>query len=275
MNGQVLLGAIRPTRYFIFLAFTFGLLFALMDNSENFDNLFFTMVVWQIQTQITMAFFVLSHHLLIGKLGQITSWKKLVVSALITSCFFTPVSLMLDVLILADDTFTLNALLREWMNMAPPAVLCWVVINLPWTLGVIKSDIPSSQTPTQPLASFPKIENEINDESVIATTPHFFNLCGLTSIDDLLYLKAELHYLNVVTTQRETLILYNLKDAISELAELNEDYTDWRTHRSFWVNKSQMMRFTKVGREGKLAFNYDHAPDALVSRQHTAKVKAW
>lgn len=270
-------GKINPIRYFVFLACIFGLLFALMDYRYTEHSLAFSLIFWQIQTLLTVSFFVVSHHLLVGKLGQLTSWKKLVVSAFITSCLFTPLSLLIDVYILKEESFTLAALIEEWLNMAPMAILCWVLINLPWTLGVFeRSKITSSDVPNQESVktSNVKSEQQVNVEAIM-DNPHFFSLCELQNVDDLLYLKAELHYLNVVTKHKETLILYNLKDAISELVEIEPEYGQWQTHRSFWVNKNAVASFIKIGREGELHFDEPVSSCALVSRQHIPKVKSW
>lgn len=277
MNGHISFNRITPTGYFLFLAFIFGLLFALMDYRTNGHGFILSLIFWQIQTQITVAFFVLSHHLMVGRLGQITNLKKLVASAFITSCLFTPFSLLIDI-VLQGEQFSLAALFEEWRNMAPPAILCWVLINLPWTLGVFTKDeklpdtkLNKEESKLAEQASIDAPKSSLESEK----TPHFFCLCQLSSIDDLLFLKAELHYLKVVTKDSEHLILYNLKDAIAELSALDEQYALWQTHRSFWVNKNQAIRFKRSGREGQLFFSDCQIVNALVSRQHVPKVKSW
>ena len=61
-------------------------------------------------------------------------------------------------------------------------------------------------------------------------------------------LKAELHYLEVITDKGKALILYNLKDAMSELDHLD----GFQPHRSFWVSAKHVERFEPKGRQGVL-----------------------
>lgn len=297
MNGHFPLGELSPNKYFFSLACIFGLIFALMGYQKSGHSFVFSLTQWQLQAHFTMLFFTFSHTLLFGRLGRLADWQKLILSALISSLFFAPFSLLIDVYLLQEGSYQLNDVFHEWLNMAPPTILCWLLINLPWTLGVRfkRQSPPVSSTVdneiNKPQTQSPLTTNEqdlkkvkINEATFInpeacdsppaKTLPHFFSLCQLTSIEQLLFLKAELHYLNVVTTHGKQLILYNLKDAISELSEYNPIYVEWQTHRSYWVNKVNAHGFKRKGREGEILFN-DVTTGALVSRQHMAKVKCW
>lgn len=65
---------------------------------------------------------------------------------------------------------------------------------------------------------------------------------------ELLFLKSELHYLQVVTERGTTLILYNLSDAILQIpAEVGMSI-----HRSYWVSFNAIKQLTRKGRQGTL-----------------------
>lgn len=279
MNGHFYFGVIRPIHYFSFLACIFGILFALMDNADKPFGLVIGIFIWQIQTFLCISFFVFSHIILVGKLNGLQNWQKLILSALIASILFSPVSLAIDVYTLNDDTFTLQSIIREWINMAPPSVICWLLINLPWTLGIIKTDFSEKSEINDPEKTLPMPQNDLeeltSEDSTVSSFPKFLSLCGVDKLDALLYIKAELHYLKVVSESRSDLILYNLKDAILELNTYQIGLKDWQTHRSFWVNKNKITGLIKQGREGLLKMGHHESNQVSVSRQHMAKVRAW
>jgi DNA-binding LytR/AlgR family response regulator len=54
------------------------------------------------------------------------------------------------------------------------------------------------------------------------------------SLDELLAIKAEQHYLRVFTPDREHMVLYRFGDAVNEL----DNDLGIQVHRSYWVNKN-------------------------------------
>ena len=76
-------------------------------------------------------------------------------------------------------------------------------------------------------------------------------------------MKADLHYLEVITSNHRELVLYNLRDAITELPE----ELGLQCHRSYWVAHNAIETYKKKGREGVLLLkNNMHLP---VSRSRT------
>ena len=79
-------------------------------------------------------------------------------------------------------------------------------------------------------------------------------------------LKSELHYLQVVTDQGSSLILYNLGDAIDQLPRP----IGVTVHRSYWVAMDAIEKLEKRGRQGELSLrNGQRVP---VSRNRMAEV---
>jgi DNA-binding LytR/AlgR family response regulator len=77
---------------------------------------------------------------------------------------------------------------------------------------------------------------------------------------------SELHYLRIVTTQGETLQLYNLQNAIDELKDL---YDGLQTHRSYWVNKTHVDKIIGKAADRKILTKQGHLIP-ISRRQYTA-----
>lgn len=65
---------------------------------------------------------------------------------------------------------------------------------------------------------------------------------------DLLCLRTEDHYLRIYTTAGDDLILFRLKDAVSELA----GFDGMQVHRSYWVARDAVTKPDKKGRKTTL-----------------------
>jgi DNA-binding LytR/AlgR family response regulator len=85
---------------------------------------------------------------------------------------------------------------------------------------------------------------------------------------DIIYLMSELHYIRVVTLKGEMLILYNLKDAISELPV---DLIGIQIHRSFWVNLKYIEKIIKKKLQNILILS--NGKSVPVSRRRLSLVK--
>ena len=228
------------------------------------------------------------------KFDHLSPWLALAISGMLGASLFTPLALWIDLTLTheAPPTSWIGELIEEWLNMMPPVTLCWLAINAPWILGfsVQKSatvtpattpdanDTASAQPTAQPLAVNTSVNTAVGPAVTISANtetaraadtefstldsldpalieePAFMQLVPAEKRGELIFLQAELHYLNVVTTQGKTLILYNLKDAISELGS----QTGLQTHRSYWVAKSHIQTLHKQGRQGEVVVTGNH-----------------
>ena len=238
MNGQFDFGAIDPVRYFASIAVGLGLVFALIAE-PNEDLAFWQhLLLWQFQALTPMALMILSHLLLMKSppFRNANNWVQLLFSGIGGIILFTPLAMTLDLLLMSEATTSqglLSDLLEEFTNVAPPVVVTWIAINAPWLIGYRMQKPPST---AEDATSTPRENNTFLEKS------------GLDKGDELIYLKAELHYLQVVTTAGNSLLLYNLKDAVAELP----NDLGVQCHRSYWVNRSFIQKFRKSGREGEL-----------------------
>ncbi len=260
MNGQFELGMLNPLRYFLGIAVTLGLLFALIGEPNPGVSLWQTLLLWQLQTLTPMALLVASHLLLHRWrwFERLNPWLQLAGSGLLGVLLFTPLGLLLDYLLLAEEPEPLVAgnpllpiLLEEFINIAPPAVLTWLVINAPWVAGFRLQRPGPAPTPGQATAE-----------------PAFLREASPPLAGEVIYLKAELHYLLVVSTEGRALVLYNLKDAIAELPPT----LGFQCHRSYWVNSSHIASLQRMGRQGKLFMS--NGAEIPVSRSRLGQLEA-
>lgn len=248
MNGQFSIGDLRPTRYFLAIAVILGLLFASVAPESGSTWLEQTLQ-WQVQTVIPMLLCI-AVHILLARFSQrafSNPWFKLFLSGLTASAIFSPIALMSDVFLAKEalESSPLTEIADEFFSIAPPITLCWMAINAPFQLGFQLTQSSKNTKPKfKPLRA------------------RFIELIPEDKKGDLIYLKSELHYLLVVTDRAESLILYSLKNAISELPPNR----GMQIHRSYWVDTSMINSLEKNGREGTLLMkNGDSLP---VSRRY-------
>jgi len=267
MNGQIQVGAIRPKKYFFYVAFFLGLLFALISQEGFFRQLYsdgpmlillnvLFFIHWQFESLALVAFMILSHKLLScwRYFEHSNPWFALTISGMVACTLYAPLGFAADALWGLEDNFNEwgSGLIEEWRGLVLPATIAWIAMNAPWLLG-----FRLQRTHT---------ETKKHKESVaIAQLPYFMKLVPEETRGKLVYLKAELHYLKVITDKGSALILYNLRDAIQEYGEA----LGVHCHRSFWVVKIQVVQFTKLGRQGSLKMsNLETVP---VSRRNMEK----
>ncbi len=79
-------------------------------------------------------------------------------------------------------------------------------------------------------------------------TPEFLQKANPAIGQELIALEAQEHYLKIYTVLGEDMVMYRMRDAVSEL----KNWPGIRVHRSFWVAKSAVQEVEKTGRTFKL-----------------------
>lgn len=265
MNKQVFdFGDISPVNYFISISVVLALLFSMVDG--NTDASYLTHLFrWICQSLLPMALMVTSYKALatLRVFNRLNPWVKLVVSGLVGALGFVPFALSLDFL-LGTEAFPSNtdgllvALADEISGVVPPVVLCWLAINAPWLYG-FKIINPQKTAPALSSRTL-----ELQPQNSMA---ELLNLLPVDKRGEILYLKSELHYLTVVTTAGQALILCNLKDAIAACPQS----AGIQPHRSFWVSEKAILDFRKKGREGLLLLKNN--TEIPVSRNKISEVR--
>lgn len=258
------LGDIAPAKYFAGVAVLLAFLFSLVANNEDAPYLT-NLLQWLFQSIVPMTLMVLSFKLVLSAtiFNQLNPWIRLFFAGCAGALLFVPLALLLDLWLGHDPVPTsgmavLCALVDEAAGVMPPVVLCWLAINAPWVLGF---KVVKTQQPTEVQAELPQEQSDITSNA-----KRLLDLLPATKRGDILYLKSELHYLMVVTTAGQSLILFNLKDAIAICNSLD----GFQPHRSYWVKKSAIRAFRKAGRAGVLVLS--NGSEIPVSRNNVNEV---
>ena len=217
-------------KYFFWVSVFLILLFTLLNPAGTLGVDFgLRLLIWTVQIGILVPTFIIIHIKLqkVQIFDHLNDWYKILLSGLIGCFFFLPFDLAIDYVTGLDDwskfrnlSESYTIVINEISSLFPTAILTWVAINAPRILNFNFSKISSvEQVKLMPSEQTPNNEFLAKFSYKIGT--------------DIICLMSELHYIRVVTLKGEMLILYNLKDAISELPV---DLIGIQTHRSFWVN---------------------------------------
>ncbi|TQV73154.1 LytTR family transcriptional regulator [Aliikangiella marina] len=278
MSGQFNFGDVKPSQYFLGIAAVLGLLFFLISPASEDSRSWINMLQWQVQTLGPMLFLIVIHAALLqlGWFQRLGVWLKLVVSGGLATLAFTPIALFSDV-VFANESVTrenvVEALWEEWGAMGPPVLLCWLAINAPFILGlklIRQTELTATRNSSDESSAkkLPANNSRQFDSTKEETSSPIFKMIPTALGNDIIFLKAELHYLSVTTTLGNSLILYNIKDAESELPDDN----GFRCHRSYWVAKKHIDSFKRQGRQGIIRLT--NGEEVPVSRRYLSELTA-
>lgn len=254
MNRQFEIGDLSPPKLFIGISVVLGLLFALI--TEPTGSLLAHLTQWQIQTTGAVLCVLATHLILFAllKTPMPTPWIGIAMSGVLGAVLFSPIALMSDIYLGAESLksgFT-TKLFDEMLAIVPPISIAWLAMNSPWLLGyrLWRSPKPASTT---------KKNDEATPVIVEKPEPAFLSLTDLSTAQEILYIKSELHYLSVVTAERKQLILCSLKEAIPQLEEVGVDGV--QCHRGYWVAHSAIDTAHRSGRQAVFVLsNGDQIP---------------
>ncbi|MFN5174746.1 MAG: LytTR family DNA-binding domain-containing protein [Holosporaceae bacterium] len=226
-------GSVSSQRYFFWISVFLILLFTMLEpEALAGESIFTSLLFWAVQISILIPLLIITHSFLqnIRLFDHLNPWFKTGMAGFIASLIFIPIGLGIDYVLGLDDWGKIQTLkdalpliLEEAGGIIGLVTLTWIAINAPRILQL------NFQSPII-------IENK-KSEPEKKTNPYILSLIPHALGRDIIYLMSELHYLRIVTTQGETLQLYNLQNAIDELKDL---YDGMQTHRSYWVNKAHV-----------------------------------
>lgn len=258
MNGHFDIGGVTPTRYFFSIAVVLGLLFAFTSGDDG-QALWLVVLQWQLQSVVPMALLIGAHILLLrsASFTRLNGWFALGLSGTLGATLFAPVALGIEILLEPGPRMTNLAaeLVNEWISVAPPVVISWIALNAPWILGYRLEQAGSNP------------EDHPAQQPSATPAPEFMSQLPEEKRGELLLLKSELHYLQVVTTAGSSLILYNLGDAVAQLDESR----GMLVHRSYWVAYDAIEALNRRGRQGELQISGGHS--APVSRSQLPRLR--
>lgn len=227
--------------------------------------------VWTFQVGILLPLLVGSHMALqrTGRFNRLNPWVQLAWSGACGSMLFLPFGLAVDALFRLDDwpgvtrlRDVVGIVVEEGAGILLPATLTWIAINAP---RILRLDFRS-------LDREPRGEPEPGTHRPSdgpAPNP-FLSKVPRDLGRDVVYLKSELHYVRVVTTEGETLVLSNMKDAVAGMEAVTRGI---QTHRSYWV---ACRHIASIRAEGSRRFvRTTDGRNVPVSRRKWAAVKAF
>lgn len=262
-------------KYFFWVSIFLILLFTLLNPAGTLGVDFgLRLLIWTVQIGILVPTFIIIHIKLqkIQIFDHLNDWYKILLSGLIGCFFFLPFGLAIDYVTGLDDwskfrnlSESYTIVINEIGSLFPTAILTWVAINAPRILNFNFSKISAvEQVKLMPSEQTPNYEKQFDSVSKNEFLAKFSYKIGT----DIIYLMSELHYIRVVTLKGEMLILYNLKDAISELPV---DLIGIQTHRSFWVNLKYIEKIIKKKLQNILILS--NGKSVPVSRRRLSLVK--
>lgn len=255
-------------RYYFWVGIALILIFTVLEpvGTEG-AGLFKRFIIWTIQIGLLLPLLIGLHISLqaIRVFNNLNPWVKLTLSGLLGSVLFIPLGLYIDYLFAMDDWSAINgsdeavtAFIEESGGIVFSVTMTWIAINAPRILQINFKE----QTAAAPTGE------TVDTQKAPCTKPEFFSLIPGEIGTDVICLKSELHYVRVVTTVGEKLVLYNMKDAIADLEIISEGI---QTHRSYWVSGRHIKSLTTDNNYKYIITTNDQR--IPVSRRRTAYVK--
>ena len=263
-------------KYFFWFSFLLIILFTLLG-AVGTGSLPFAMrlLSWTFHVGLLVPLLIMIHLGLQRSFlfDRINDWIKLLISGLLGSLAFLPFALGIDYLLGLDDWSgathpdAIRAIItEEVLGMFPPVLLVWTAMNAPQLLKLNFSSSAASTVADSNAPDFSGNPSGVSSESGGDFIGKFSGQIGT----DIIYIMAELHYVRVVTTNGDALILHNLKDAIEEIGSIVPGI---QTHRSYWVAARHIDAFKE--RNGQSFLLLKSGKQVPVSRRKLAEVKAF
>lgn len=225
-------------RYLAFFGVSFSLLFSVVGADGSYGSEVQSFAVW-VPTVFLALFFLSFSHWTLRILFKKDSWFICFLESLLGSILFAPFAYFIDVFLLVDlgPYLSLAGILEEFSHVFLPILLSWVLIRTPGLIGLgilggMKRDYRN------------KIRSAESNESSESYLGSFMEKVPKELGSDLIYIKAEKQYVNVVTSKGSTLLLCGFNQAIDSLPS---NY-GLKLHRSFWVARKHIHKIDKEAR---------------------------
>jgi hypothetical protein len=237
LNQHFKFGDINPSHYFFIFGLFLVIIFASTGNEDGtMLNPLILFLQWFLNVFVPISILISLHISLqsVTRFDRLNPWIKLILTGLVGAVIFAPIAYLLDIT-LGTDAKPINSeawahgLIEEFGNIILPIIASWVAMNAPWVLGFRFRNFNADFENTPKMKQSHELISEIHGHvaSMEIKPISLFDI----PINQIIYLKAEQHYLRVITMTKSKLFLFNLKDAISELPE----HLGIQTHRSYWV----------------------------------------
>ena len=253
-------------KYYFWVGLSLILIFTALDPAGTWGTGFFVrFLIWSVHISVLLLLLIELHVLLqtLIVFNSLNLWLKLIFSGVLGSMMFVPIGLGIDYVFKLDDWTGITRLkeafpiaLQEIKGVVLPSTITWVAINAPMVLQLNFKNINAFTRSTE--------KNQQAGDAV----KDFITLVPTEIGRDIIYLRSELHYVRVVTAIGERLVLYNLKDAITDLEKWLQGI---QTHRSYWVAKKHIRSLLNEKDQNLIHTDKDHR--IPVSRRRLTGIK--
>lgn len=232
------------------------------------------LLIWTLQIGFLVPCLILFHVGLQQSpfFDRLNDWLKILLSGLLGCLVFLPFSLGIDYVMGLDDwsqvesfTQAQEIIFEEIGGVFAPVLLTWAGMNAPRILQLNFS----STTLVQPdETARPDVTIDKPADPTSQSKGEFITKFAKLIGTDIIYMMSELHYVRVVTSRGETLVLHNLKDAI---AQLPTEYSGILTHRSYWAASKHIESIKEKNGQSSVVLSMDKT--IPVSRRKLAEVR--
>ncbi|MEO0576225.1 MAG: LytTR family DNA-binding domain-containing protein [Pseudomonadota bacterium] len=228
---------------------------------------------WALHISLGLAAAVFAARFLVQRYVSLRDWRLVVASGLCGALIFAPIAVGLESLFpLAPDgpadswadrfaaTSTVGAVLIEAIELIPPYLTAWLLINLESISPALRAQVDAnadSDTEEEP-SSAAALRHAEKRNSIQERLPPAIGR-------DIVAISSDLHYLQVMTRAGRATIL-------GSLAEVDTCFGDagLRVHRSHWVLLDAVVRLRKSGNGWQLDLAGNHS--VPVSRRRRTEV---
>lgn len=265
-------GNVSGPWYFFYAGLCLAITFAWLEPSGAAGLGFLRgLPFWLLQMSVVIPLLLFAQSVLTEKIAdtEYSPWLLTLWSALLGATAFVPFAYLFDIVFEVPEdhpNLTLvGGLLDEACGVIPPVVVTWLGLNAPWILQLSFAE-PAWEHSNDEYSTV--IHSTEHDCSVQSPGPAgFLNRVQQHLAGELVSISSELHYLRVVTTEGQVLILHSMKDAIENLPS----NFGIQIHRSHYVATTQIkdLRRTKNG----LVCVLRNGTSLPVSRRRQSEVK--
>ncbi len=239
------------------------------------------LVFWTLHVGLGLASIALASWLLRPRLLRAAPLPlAILLTGVVGATMLAPVYVALEYLMppgsadVADDWLDafgtrgpLEAVVAEFIEVAPMFLAAWIAVNLPLILGrPLLADGPSSG-PDDPGGSGPSSTSgtRADDDEAGAA---FYALLPNALGREVIAVSSDMHYLHVHTSAGRCLVLGTLRDAARDLGDIG-----MLVHRSHWVAHDHVRRVARKGSSWQCVMS--NGLRIPVSRRNRSKVAEW
>jgi LytTr DNA-binding domain len=269
----------RLARWWLPAGMLLALLFALLDPQPSRGlALPWAWLYWSAHIVLALGLAIAATRWLGSRLPAAVrgTLPRLLLGGLLGSLLFAPVALGLEWVLpqppaAFDDQDALDLLearggawpvLVQWLHALPPFVVSWLLLNaLPLTAT-------TQLTPAAPVTGATDQTSEPAAPTVDAASANaLLNRLPPAIGTDVIYIRSDLHYLDVRTSRGKATLLGNIADAASELGGQGLS-----VHRSWWVAVRHVKRVKRSSKGWSCEMS--DGTRVPISRRRVAEVRA-